>query len=297
VVSLTCNVCRTQFASSEHRLFEKNGFWIVRCPECTLVFRETLPGADDLAEIYGPAYFGGPAARTTSEGYLDYVADESVHRANARRRLARIERHLPAGRLLDVGCAAGFFVDEAALRGWEAHGIDVSATMVEEARRRTLADVRLGTLRETAPEGPFACVTMWDYLEHSPDPRRDVERAFELLAPGGLLALSTGDVASAVARISLERWHLMTPRHHNYFFDARTLTRLLSSVGFDVLEVMRPAAVYPLAYLAHKARLVVPLAPVAATARRLARSRLGRLAMPMNLWDVMTVLARRPAGS
>ena len=86
---------------------------------------------------------------------------------------------------------------------------------------------------------------MWDYIEHAVDPRADVERARYRLRPGGLLALSTGDVGSLLALFPLDRWHLMTPRHHNYFFSARTLQLLLRDCGFEVVVVRHPAAVFP----------------------------------------------------
>ena len=217
-----------------------------------------------------------------------------MHRANARRRLGRLAEFTEPGTLLDVGCAAGFFVDEASRRGWRARGVDVSEQMVDWGRRHTTGDIGVGTLRDVPEDRVESCITMWDYIEHALDPRDDVEQAFARLRPGGVLALSTGDAGSVLARVSLQRWHLMTPRHHNYFFTERTMRRLLESVGFEVLYVGRPAGVFPLRYLAHKACLTVDLSLLDALARRLARSRLGTRTLPVNLWDVMTVVARRP---
>lgn len=290
-----CNVCRSVFRRDAEEILVKDGFSIVRCPSCGLVFRATLPTADELQDIYGIAYFGGTDAPATRDGYLDYVGDADVHRANARRRLARLAAFVSPGALLDVGCAAGFFVDEASRLGWQARGVDVSEAMVRVAREQTAADVRVGTLADAPEDRLESCVTMWDYIEHAVDPRGDVERAFARLRPGGVLALSTGDAGSVLARLSLARWHLMTPRHHNYFFDVRTMTRLLESVGFDVRYVGHPSAAYPVRYLAHKACLVVRGRLSEAVARRLDKARLGSTALPVNLWDVMTVVAVRPA--
>ena len=291
-----CNLCETSFASARHELLVKDGHSIVRCPVCGLVFRSTLPGPDELTEIYGSAYFAAADEGLESrEGYLDYVADAEVHRANARRRLQRLAAFTPTGSLLDVGCAAGFFVDEAARSGWQARGVDVSEIMIAWGKRHQSADIGVGTLGDAPADRKESCVTMWDYIEHALDPRGDVEQAFARLRPGGVLALSTGDAGSALARLSLERWHLMTPRHHNFFFTRPTVTRLLESVGFDVQYVGHPASVFPLRYLAHKACLTVDVPLLDALARRLARSRLGGRTIPVNLWDVMTVVARRPA--
>jgi SAM-dependent methyltransferase len=292
-----CNLCGATLATASTFLFDKDGYAIVRCPTCRLVFRSTLPTRDELSDIYGHAYFGGSAAASpvSREGYLDYVADADIHRANAQRRLRTLDAFTEPGTLLDVGCAAGFFVDEASRRGWQARGVDVSDAMVEWGRTHTGADIRVGTLADVPADRLELCITMWDYIEHALDPRGDVEQAFARLRPAGVLALSTGDAGSALARLSLERWHLMTPRHHNYFFTAATMRHLLESVGFEILYLGHPAAVFPLRYLAHKACLTVDVGLLAAIARRLARSRIGAQTVPVNLWDVMTVVARRPA--
>jgi SAM-dependent methyltransferase len=289
----SCGLCRATFAAPDAELFVKDGYSILRCPRCGLVFRAALPTRPELDEIYGPTYFGGGDA-ALREGYLDYVGDADIHRTNARARLRRLAALVEPGSLLDVGCAAGFFVDEATRAGWQARGVDVSRPMVEWGRATLAGDLRLGTLADVPHDREETCITMWDYLEHAIDPRADVEGAFARLRPGGVLALSTGDAASALARVSLRRWHLMTPRHHNFFFTRRTIRLLLESAGFELVDLAHPAARYPLRYLAHKARLTLDVRLVAAAARGLARSPAGARAVPLNLWDVMTAVARRP---
>ena len=103
---------------------------------------------------------------------------------------------------------------------------------------------------------------------------------------GGVVALSTGDRESLAARVSGKRWHLLTPRHHNFFFTASTLTRLLERSGFHVVWLGHPGARYSLAHLAHKG---LP----AAVSERVARSRLRRVSLPVNLFDIVTVVARK----
>ena len=292
--NVTCNICVTTFATADAVAVVRDGLTIVRCPTCSLVFRARLPEPTDVQALYDRDYFVAEEGALGHEGYLDYLADAEVHRLNARRRLRRLAGLCDPGNLLDVGCAAGFFVDEAAREGWAARGIDVSAPMVEWGRATLGADLAVGSLLDTTPDRTESCVTMWDYIEHALDPRGDLERAHARLSPGGVLALSTGDVASALARVSLAGWHLMTPRHHNYFFSPATMRRLLRAVGFEVVEVRHPGAVFPLRYLAHKAALSVGTRVTTLAASRLARSRLGAIRVPVNLWDVMTVVARRP---
>jgi hypothetical protein len=264
--------------------FVKDGFELVSCTTCGLLMRRTLPGRRDLDEIYAPEYFALDADKPVG-GYADYLADAERHRETARRRLALLARSVPArGRLLDVGAAAGFFVDEARHAGWDAEGVDVAAHMVEWGRQELGAPLRVGKISDVG--GAYAAVTMWDYIEHSLDPPGDLARANELLVPGGVVALSTGDVDSLAARVSRRRWHLLTPRHHNFFFSASTLTRVLGRTGFQVTWLGHPGSRYSLAHIAYKA------APEL-VARRVARSRFGRYSLPVNLFDIVTVIARK----
>jgi SAM-dependent methyltransferase len=288
-----CVVCNHSFAANEHVRWTKDGFDILQCPSCGLLFRRNLPTQEELDGIYGLAYFKSDAAGA-GEGYLDYVADAELHRMAARRRLDAIERLVSHGTMLDVGAAAGFFVAEARARRWDARGIDVSAPMVEWGRRELHIPLDRATLESCdATAGGLDVVTMWDYIEHSIDPVADLKAAHRLLRPGGVLALSTGDAATLVARVSGSRWHLLTPHHHNYFFTAQTLSSLLSRLGFEIVSLDHRGNRYPLRYLVHKLRTIIPWRALDVMTRRLAHSRVGAMPVPMNLWDIVTVVARR----
>lgn len=272
--------------------WRKDGYDIVECPSCGLLFRAQLPSRAELQAIYGESYFSSAAGDTKGQGYLDYVGEERLHRTAARRRLERLEQVIGSGRLLDVGAAAGFFVDEAGSRGWEACGIDISPTMVRWGHEQLGVDLTVGDLQDLEPSsGPFDVVTMWDYLEHSRDPAADVARARMLLRPGGVLALSTGDAATLVARLCGIRWHLLTPRHHNYFFTSRTVSDLLLRHGFEVRSSGHPGNAYSIAYLAYKLRTLLDTKAVRAFSALSERRFLSRLAVPINLFDIVTVIA------
>jgi SAM-dependent methyltransferase len=282
-----CAACGGRVDLERSVQLRKDGFDIVRCPNCGLLFRGRMPTDAELEEIYGAAYFSSAAGDTRGQGYVDYLAEEDLHRETARRRLDGLERYAQRGTLLDVGAAAGFFVAEARDRGWDARGLDIAPDMVAAS----CGAVELGTIDDA--EGRFDVVTMWDAIEHLRDPLADVRRAAALLRPHGILGLSTGDAGSVVARLSGSRWHLLTPRHHTFFFSVPTLTRLLDRGGFELVSVSHPGARYSLRYLAHKLRTLSDGAPTRAVAATLDRSPFGQVRIPVNLGDIVTVLARR----
>jgi 2-polyprenyl-3-methyl-5-hydroxy-6-metoxy-1,4-benzoquinol methylase len=286
-----CNLCGTEIEPGAHLRWRKDGYDIVECPRCGLLFRAELPTREELDAVYDETYFRA-LTDAGAQGYLDYVGEEHWHRENARRRLERLERLTPIGRLLDIGAAAGFFVDEAGGRGWQAQGLDVSTPMVTWGREHLGVHLDLGDVAEvTLPEAAFDAVTMWDYIEHSRDPAGDLDAARAALRPGGILVVSTGDAAALAARLSGSRWHLLTPRHHNYFFTRATISALLERHRFRVLALGHPGAHYPLSYLCFKLRTLVDARPVRAVATRVEGSSAGKLALPVNLFDIITVIA------
>lgn len=294
----SCNLCGAPVDPENSLRWHKDGFRIVRCASCGLVFRFEPPSYSDLAEIYAPSYFRDDVATPDKQGYSDYLGDAELHRHNARRRLRLLERNVERGRLLDVGAAAGFFVAEARTRGWDAEGIDVSSEMIAWGRSTLgvpLATTRLDQL-ERDPRA-FDAITMWDYIEHAVDPAADVARCSELLAAGGILALATGDVDSTLARISGPRWHLLTPHHHNYFFSRGTLRRLLTNAGFEVLSMRAASNSYSLAHLVYKLQTLATVAAVRRAAAAIRASPAGSIALPVNLFDIVTVVARKPVAS
>jgi 2-polyprenyl-3-methyl-5-hydroxy-6-metoxy-1,4-benzoquinol methylase len=194
---------------------------------------------------------------------------------------------------LDVGCAGGFFVDEARRAGWEASGIDVSAAMVEWGQAELGAPVVLGSFASAEDLPQFDAVTMWDYIEHSIDPRSDLDKAREHLGSGGVLALSTGDIGTLAARLTGSRWHLLTPEHHNFFFSSKTLRRLLEDTGFELLESRHRASLYSVAHVLYKLETLGSLDAIRRAASRIGRSSAGAAGIPLNLYDIVTVVARR----
>lgn len=293
-MKVRCAACATCFENSTAVAFRKDGFEIVRCPNCSLLFRTQLPDAAELERIYDKSYFSSAAGDTKGQGYANYLAEEEIHRETARRRLAVLGRHIETGRLLDVGAAAGFFVDEAARSGWKARGVDVARPMVEWGRARLSASLDCATFQSIdARPASVDALTMWDYIEHSLDAAGDIAKAAELVRAGGIVALSTGDAESLVARLCGSRWHLLTPRHHNYFFSVPTLRRLLDRAGFEVVSVGHPGARYSVRYLVYKLRTVADVAPLRAVDRLVEGSALGRMAVPVNLGDIVTLHARR----
>ena len=195
------------------------------CVECGTVQQPSLPPASELAGLY---------REMSDEAYL---AEERGRRATARRLLDLIGRHVPAGRLLDVGCGHGLLLDEARSRGYEVEGVELSRSAALYARDVLGLNVREVPLEELdAPEGEgYAAIVLADVLEHVEDPVAAIRRCRELLRPGGVLCVVTPDPASATARVAGSRWWALLPAHM-CLLPRHTLRELLGGEGLVVSD-------------------------------------------------------------
>ena len=93
-----------------------------------------------------------------------YESELEGRERTARRHLAIVERYAHGGRLLDVGCASGLLLHNAAQRGWEVTGVEPSEVLCTEARKRLAgrAEVHCATLQQARLSGSFDAVTLWD---------------------------------------------------------------------------------------------------------------------------------------
>jgi SAM-dependent methyltransferase len=203
-----------------------------RCPECTLVFTHPQPRA--LVDL-----------RYREDYDLAAHFDETAPRKRALfgRRLAEISAQTSVGRLCDVGCAGGQFLDLAKEAGWDVFGIELNPPAVQRARSTgsTVVEGRLEEL-EDLPWGRFDVVSSWDVLEHTPDPAPFVRRLHRLLRPGGRLFVTTLNWNSLVRRVFGMRWSLVVDDHFTYWTEqalARTFSPLLEVASISTFGLGR----------------------------------------------------------
>jgi SAM-dependent methyltransferase len=205
--------------------FTVDGYDLVRCGDCGSLNTAWRMTTDAAAEFYGERYFCGV-------GYRDYEGSADALRENFRRFADRLTAYESGGRLLELGCAYGFFLEQAC-HHWDCEGVDISPDVVDACRRRTGCRVFAGDLAELdLQREAYRWVVAWDVVEHLDRPRAFVARAFDLLAPGGRVAFTTGDISSFAARALGSAWRLLTPPDHLTFFSRQGMRKLLGDAGF-----------------------------------------------------------------
>lgn len=283
--------CPSCQSDRRRRLFDKNGCRIHACRACGTWFVADPPPVEDLHEIYRERYFAEKLAQHDFDKTEAVAWRAAV--ANARRRMPMLRRYAPrARRLLDVGCGTGAFLS-VARHEYDCRGLDVSAEAVAVVKQRLGIEAHAGDLEShDLPDGAFDAVTMFDVIEHVPDPAGTLAGARRLLAPRGIVLLTTGDTDSIVCRLTGPRWHLMTPPEHLTFFSRAGIVRMLARCDLNVEHVshqpVRANVGYMADKLAHVAKPSLGWLP-----RVVSLFGLARRDIDVNLLDVLTLVARR----
>ncbi len=212
----------------------RNSYEVVRCGDCGFMFA-LMPERYDAASIYrNDVYF-------TSEGECGIANYDGLWRRRLTPfylpRLGRIEGLQKPASLLDIGCAAGYFMKAAQDHGWRVAGIELSAAMRHRAAELTGQRVFESIDQAVASGERFECVTMFEVIEHLSDPLGTMREVAKLLVPNGLLALSTPncECPGAEAGLPINVW--FDPPEHISYFSIKTLPECLGRAGFRTIAL------------------------------------------------------------
>jgi SAM-dependent methyltransferase len=264
---------------SARRMPDRTRHRMVRCRRCSLVRADPVLDPDLSAELYRASTF-------------DYGEELDGLRTTYGAALDRLAALVP-GRsgLVDIGCGNGFVLEIALDRGWSnVRGVEPSTDAIARAKPRVreliVADVMRSSL---LPDSSFDAVTLFQVLDHMPDPMALLRECRAILRPDGAILALNHNVAAWSARLLRERSPIIDVEH-TYLYSPATMRQLFEGAGFEVLEVGPVRNTYSLSYLLHL--LPVPQKLKRALLPRLRSTSLGRLQATVPLGN-LCLLARR----
>jgi len=223
-----CPVCVIDDASFA---FEKDGFSYVRCNSCGMLYTNPQLNEEKIRAQY--------RSLPSQNYWVDVLQTQRQLKYDTKKfkgALEDISTFADPGRLLDIGCSLGIFLDLARKKGWEIHGVELN----ERARRVAKEKFRIAPYDRPLEElnlepESFDVVTMWEVLEHLTDPRRILAQAHRLLKPGGMLVVLVPNCDSFAVRVMHGKaatfgWA------HLWYFTPSSLKTLLRQCGYTVFK-------------------------------------------------------------
>jgi SAM-dependent methyltransferase len=225
-----CPICGCEAvpAGEKHSDWSGIDFRLAHCRECEFSF--VVNPRTDFEQIYNEDFYSGRGADPIVD-YFGELADPTSIRLYEWRGLLELVRSLipvtPGTRWLDFGCGLGGFVRYARAQGLE--GVMAYETGFAADRLRDAGVPNLSSEDFPARAGSFDVVTSIEVLEHAIDPLAEIRQMAQLLRPGGLLFVTTGNAAPH--RADVAAWDYVLPDVHISFFEPKTLATAFERAG------------------------------------------------------------------
>jgi len=264
---------------TEHRV--ASSIRIVKCRRCGLIYVNPRLAAKSFLSSY---------IHMADEAYLQ---EEEGRRISAGPILKELKRLKKMGRLLDIGCATGFLLDEAKKQGWEVYGVELSRWAVDYAKNKFgINNIFEGTLKKARFAGNFFdAVILKDTIEHLPNPREVFVEIRRILKPSGILCVNTPNINGWLSRALGAKWWGVK-ESHLYYFTPGSLCKMLDASGFTVIKSRSCARTFSLGYWLEKLGFYnKPLAQLFSLLMK--RDFIAKRLIRINLGDQIEVFARK----
>ncbi|WP_026260649.1 class I SAM-dependent methyltransferase [Spirosoma luteum] len=218
--------CRDYLVSNEK-------FIIQECISCG--FRLTNPRPDDksIGNYYKSENY--VSHNDESGGFINviYRTVRSYTLSSKTRLIKKINGG--EGKLLDVGCGTGSFLEACKSSGWQIAGVETDSTVKALAQEKLKIQVHQD-LSEIPNKESFNVITLWHVLEHIPNLNDAVRRLSMMLAPNGTLIIAVPNSNSYDANYFKEYWAAYDVPRHLYHFTPSTIEKLINKYKLQVIE-------------------------------------------------------------
>ncbi len=198
---------------------------LVRCRRCQLEYLTPRLNQEVIIHAY------------SSGSDEIFVSQAKAREVTFNRCLDIVEKYQPAkGKVLDVGTAGGSFLAAAKKRGWDVSGCEPNRWLSKWGKENYGIDIFPGTIFDMKiKDASYDVVTLWDVLEHTPDPKKVLLECGRVLKPNGLLVVNYPDIGSLVSKGMGRKWVFLLSVHL-YYFTPPTIRQMLIKTGFKPLK-------------------------------------------------------------
>jgi 2-polyprenyl-3-methyl-5-hydroxy-6-metoxy-1,4-benzoquinol methylase len=219
-----CPVCASSKRTLEITLVE--GLRIYQCSNCTLAYVDPFPV--NSSDIYEKTYFDKSLVS------YDQMRSYRIQRFGVER-INLIKKFIPSGKLLDIGCGVGWFLEAAKSEGFEIYGQEISSELADYTSESL--GIKVFTEEISNIKQKFDVITMFDLIEHVMDPKKLILESKALLNPGGIIVAFTPNFDSLGIQLLRETSSLICPPAHLTYFTKKSVEKLAMDSGLELVHL------------------------------------------------------------
>lgn len=240
---MNCGICSSSKLIPVLSKPSKDGklYKIYKCKSCSILQVSPIPDQSELDEYYSNEYF----TKRTDRGYDNYYSDTirtelfrvwGLNLKDLNISLSLADRS-KVPRSLDIGCAAGYFVDYCKSFGWQSQGIEISTEPVRYGREVLGLDILQEDFLDWDREGKnkYDLISLWASIEHMREPKRVLEKIRLHLNPAGVVVLSTCRWGF-ISKLRKEKWRFLNVPEHLFYFGFGEFRKLMESIGYKKIS-------------------------------------------------------------
>ena len=217
-------------------IFEKNGFLIKECKVCGHRFTEIHEVKNHINNVYSDDYF-----LAGKQGYPNYLNEKDILIESGIKYAKLLSKYTSPGKVLDVGCAAGFILKGFEHSGWECYGFEPNDTMASFGRNELNLDIVTGNLESFETTQQFHLINMIQVIGHFINLDEVFKNLSLLLTQNGLVLVESWDMGSGYAKLMGKHWHEYSPPSVINWFSDKTLTQLFNQYKFELVAKGHPS--------------------------------------------------------
>ena len=244
---MLCNICGSNKIKYK---FTKNDYKLYQCDGCSFVFVHPYPNNEMLDRYYQESYESGK--------YEIYATAMDIRRKINEQRFSDIQKFNPGGKIFDIGCGVGYFLNVAQEHNLETYGVEFTeeGTKISKIKHK---NVYKGTLDEnTFSDSFFDVVSIFDVIEHIIKPMNTFKEISRIIKRDGILAITTPDISSWHAKFFRKNWGVIIPPEHINYFSPTSLEIALKICGFKILEIRKNYKIFTWEYLLKNSKYFFP---------------------------------------
>ncbi|MDO9087402.1 MAG: class I SAM-dependent methyltransferase [Anaerolineaceae bacterium] len=201
-------------------------FQLFECKNCKLVTLDPKLTDDEFEKYYPNDYLSFPLSIETEKNLFKKIDRQF----GVNKRVNRIlKKEKKSGKILDIGCATGIFLNEMKNKGWDCYGVEPNNFAANYGKEYFDLNIINKPFEQTNfLNSFFDVVTMWDVLEHVENPDLVAKELYRILKPDGLLVVSMPNSDSIECKIFGKYWAGWDIPRHNNIFDSKNINNYFS---------------------------------------------------------------------